>query len=82
MLDPKDARTPKVKDRNQNESNDGRLILGRDEKAVHELYEGVKLGRVIDDAEKNSEKGPGKLSVAAGGVIVGAVATFTGLAYS
>jgi hypothetical protein len=84
VLDHKENQTQKlggVGKGEENENDNGWLILGRDERAVQELYEGVKLGKV-DGGSTGNLRGTGRLSAAAGGMIVGAVATFTGLAYS
>ncbi|EGO27989.1 hypothetical protein SERLADRAFT_462364 [Serpula lacrymans var. lacrymans S7.9] len=52
------------------------LILGRDEKAV-EL-----LARRFQEETKQEKKNGGRLRAAAGGVMIGAVATWSGLAFS
>jgi hypothetical protein len=56
----------------------GSLILGRDKHAVEEVFYGVTRG-VEGEAGKS---GNGRGTAFAGGAVVGAVATFAGLAYS
>ncbi|KAG7097406.1 hypothetical protein E1B28_004756 [Marasmius oreades] len=53
------------------------LIVGKDEKDTQDLYERLKE----EQATSGSRRRSGGLTMAAGGVVVGAVATFAGLAY-
>lgn len=64
----------------ENSGDDGWLILGNDEKAVQRLFNRVKAG--LDREANVREGGTSGLTVAAGGAIVGGLATFTGLAFS
>jgi hypothetical protein len=57
------------------EDSNGWLILGSDDKAVQMLFEGV-------NGKGKAKKQSGAFHVAATGAVVGAVATFTGLAFS
>ena len=63
---------------------DGLLIVGRDEKAVQALVDKVELESKKQDVvqEGHPTRGGGRLQAAAGGAVVGAMATFTGLAFS
>jgi hypothetical protein len=60
------------------EGGEGWLILGSDDRAVHLLFEGISQ-RQQENQRRTGGRG---LTVAAGGAVVGAVATFTGLAFS
>jgi hypothetical protein len=57
------------------DNSDGWLILGSDDKAVQMLFEGV-------NGKRKARKQSAPFHVAATGAVVGAVATFTGLAFS
>jgi len=58
------------------ENGDGWLILGMDGQAVDNLFAGVKGG------VKEKDVSGGGFRAAVGGVIIGSVATWTGLAYT
>lgn len=55
----------------------GYLILGRDDASVQGLFDGAR-----EQARRRVGSCGGKMGAAAGGAVVGAVATFTGLALS
>jgi len=60
----------------------GWLILGSDHQAVQLLFEGVSARGRDRPATQAKSTGRGRLSAVAGGAVIGAVATFTGLAFS
>lgn len=53
------------------------LVLGRDEKSVQTLF-----SKVEKESKKPSNASAGRLRVAAGGAVVGAVGAWAGLAFS
>ncbi|KAF7432787.1 hypothetical protein PC9H_004730 [Pleurotus ostreatus] len=65
-----------VNDSQGGELEEGYLVLGKDDRAVRRLMQSVYY-----DELKKSGGGKSSLKAAAGGAMVGAVATFTGLAF-
>lgn len=65
-----------VNDSQGGELEEGYLVLGKDDRAVRRLMQSVYY-----DELKKSGGGKSSLKAAAGGAVVGAVATFTGLAF-
>lgn len=63
------------------------LVVGQDEEAVHALLrqveaENERTKTTIKEARNAKQGGPSNLSIAAGGVVVGAVGAWAGLAFS
>ncbi|KAL0950091.1 hypothetical protein HGRIS_010092 [Hohenbuehelia grisea] len=64
------------------EDDESWLILGRTERAVQRLYDSVQEDLRARDGQAKPRRTSGIGAAAAGGAVIGAVATFTGLAFS